>query len=517
MKIINTKKRKILLFIGIFAMCCTDSFAQEKAPNLDPPSEVEFKPQPNDKKGNLEIPEEVEKDRVKDNYYVDPKSYGTKRVPDPAVYARVLSKTGYQSLEKIDWIQAGLDYRSRFEYRENDLRRADSGIDRPLLLRARGYLSLKEKLDPFRFVVEVEDAQREFSKYQIDNRDYNRAEPVKAYAELYYKEGAGVNRPISIRYGIHSFEFLDRRLIGSNEWRNTTNTFQGAHVSIGKEQNNWSIDLLALVPLERLTNETDKRVRNQVFGGVIGHIRQWSDIITIEPYYLGLKQSKLTQVKWNPDKLSLDPNNRVGREIHTLGLRLYNVYKSGFDYDISGIAQFGVNDTEKQQRHEAFAFTFDTGYTFAHKWKPRTGFFYGYVSGDRNPNDNTNQRFERLYGFARPWSSNDYIQMENVQTSKFVLEFEPIKKVKIDTAVVWFYLASATDRWSGANLRDQTGKSGSYMGFEYNFRIRFNIFSHLQANLGYAYFKPGDFTINTSGRDKNSHFLYAEFTAQLFE
>ncbi|MBK9500822.1 MAG: alginate export family protein [Leptospiraceae bacterium] len=56
----------------------------------------------------------------------------------------------------------------------------------------------------------------------------------------------------------------------------------------------------------------------------------------------------------------------MGREIHTVGLRLYNVYLSGFDYDVSWIAQFGVNDTEKQQRHEAYAFTFDSGYSFNH-------------------------------------------------------------------------------------------------------------------------------------------------------
>ncbi|MBK9500821.1 MAG: alginate export family protein [Leptospiraceae bacterium] len=47
----------------------------------------------------------------------------------------------------------------------------------------------------------------------------------------------------------------------------TTNTFQGTKITLGKDQNNWSIDFLALKPLERLTNETDKPVRNQLFGG----------------------------------------------------------------------------------------------------------------------------------------------------------------------------------------------------------------------------------------------------------
>lgn len=458
------------------------------------------------------------KGEIQKNYYIEPKSYGTKRILTPPPYSRTLSETGFESLKDLNWIDAGLDYRTRYEYRENDLRRADTRTDRPLLLRARGFVALKEKFDPFRITLEIEDAQRKFSKYEIDNRDYNRAEPINAYFELYYKDGLGTNRPVSIRYGIMSFEFLDRRLIASNEWRNTTNTFQGSRISLGKDENNWSVDFLALVPLERIPNEIDKRTRNVLFGGVIGHIREWSEIITIEPYYLGLKQSPLKQVKWNPEKLAFESNNRVGREIHTVGLRMYAVYKWGFDYDISFITQFGVSDIEKEERHEAHALTWDMGYSFQHSWKPRLGFFFGYVTGDRNPNDRTNQRFERLYGFARPWSSNDYIQMENVKTPKLVLEFEPIKKVQIDTAIVWFYLASATDRWNTANgIRDKNGKSGDFMGFEYNFRIRFNILSRLKANLGYAYFKPGDFTISTSGRSGVSNFLYAEFTAQLFE
>jgi len=517
-------KKKGIILLASLAISSLSLMGQEKTSakeslDLDPPKEVDYKSQPNDGKGIASIQQELAEEERKNekDYYVNPKSYGTTRINVPQTYVKPLNRTGISAFKDIDWIEAGLDYRTRYEHRENDLRRADSGVDRPLLLRTRGYIGLKEKLDPFRFAVEIEDAQRKFSKYEVDNRDYNRVEPINAFGELYFKNGAGINRPISIRYGIMAFEFLDRRLIGLNEWRNTTNTFQGTKISIGKDQNNWSVDFLALKPLERLTNETDKPVRNQLFGGVIGHIRHWSRIITIEPFYLGLKQSKLVQTKYNETKIAFEPNNRVGREIHTVGLRLYNVYLSGFDYDVSWIAQFGVNDTEKQQRHEAYAFTFDTGYSFNHPWKPRTGFFFGYVSGDRNPLDNTNQRFERLFGFARPWSSNDYIQMENVKSPKLVLEFEPIKGLKLDTAVVWFYLANSKDRWSGVgNLRDQTGKSGDYMGFEYNFRARFDLNSRVKANIGYAYFKPGEFTINTTGREMNSHFGYLEVAYSLF-
>lgn len=197
------KKGKLLLAALIVALLPLN--AQEKTPtkeslDLDPPKEVEYKSQPNDGKGIASIQAELAEEERKNekDYYVNPKSYGTTRINSPQAYVKPLNRTGISAFKDIDWIEAGLDYRTRYEHRENDLRRADSGVDRPLLLRTRGYIGLKEKLDPFRFAVEIEDAQREFSKYEIDNRDYNRAEPINAYGELYFKNGIGTNRPVSI-------------------------------------------------------------------------------------------------------------------------------------------------------------------------------------------------------------------------------------------------------------------------------------------------------------------------------
>ena len=239
-------KKKGIILLASLAISFSSLMSQEKTStkeslDLDPPKEVDYKSQPNDGKGIASIQQELAEEERKNekDYYVNPKSYGTTRINVPQTYVKPLNRTGISAFKDIDWIEAGLDYRTRYEHRENDIRRADSGVDRPLLLRTRGYIGLKEKLDPFRFAVEIEDAQRKFSKYEVDNRDYNRVEPINAFGELYFKNGLGINRPISIRYGIMCFEFLDRRLIGLNEWRNTTNTFQGTKITLGKDQNNW--------------------------------------------------------------------------------------------------------------------------------------------------------------------------------------------------------------------------------------------------------------------------------------
>ncbi|WCL49243.1 alginate export family protein [Leptospira sp. GIMC2001] len=456
-------------------------------------------------------------DNKSKNYYVNPRSYGTKRVPQPDEYVKLGSQTGIPGLEDVDWLEMGLDYRTRYEYRENDFRRNKELIDRPLLLRTRGYVGVKEKFDPFRFALEIEDAQRIQGKFERDTRDFNQIEPIQSFFELYYPDALGKNRPLSIRAGRMAFEFLDRRLLARNAWRNTTNTFQGLRMSLGKEENDWNLDVLALSPLEIIIDKVDKPVRNLYLYGLLGSIQAWSDIITIQPFYIGLVQSRLNEKKYSLTKFNFEETKRVGREIHTTGIRGYGLIgKTGFDYDISAIYQFGINDIEKGQAHLAYAFTFDSGYTFNFSWKPRLGFFYGFASGDRDPYDKVNNRFERLYGFARPWSSNDYFQMENLSNPKIVIEFSPIKDLRIDTAYVWYYLASNTDRWNNARLRDESGQSGIAIGEEYNIRMRYKINNKLNTTIGYAFFKPNEFTLETSGREKDSHFAYIEMSLSAF-
>ncbi|MBY0400347.1 alginate export family protein [Myxococcota bacterium] len=430
------------------------------------------------------------------DHYVEPRSYGTKRESDPPAYVRNLSTTGLPGTKELDWLDLGLEQRTRYEFRRNDIRREVQVTDHPLLLRTRAYVGIRNILDPFRFTIELQDSRRYFSQFERDNRDVNTLEPLQAFGELYFANGLGEGRPVSIRGGRMAFEVLDRRLIARNEWRNTTNSFQGVRVTLGRDQNDWSADLLALQPLERLLTHVDRAVEDQWFYGAIGHYRGLSRWVTLEPYWFGLVQDG-------------GGAGVVDREIHTVALRAYGpAGKTGFDYDVSGVFQGGEVGARV---HRAWAATVDVGWTFDHAWKPRIGAFYGYVSGDRDPGDREDNRFDRLFGFSRPWSSNDYIQEENVNTPKLLLAFEPWKDVKIDTAYVVFWLASGSDRWNATGLSDPSGRSGRFLGHEYNFRARFPIASRIKANVGYAYFDPGRFP-SRLGRNADSHFVYVELS-----
>jgi hypothetical protein len=457
----------------------------------------------------------------KNGYYKEPGSYGTKRLTTPPPYIRNLSKTGIASLKDVTWLDVGLNFRFRYEYRDNDIRRKIPVLDEPLLLKTRAYLGVKEILDPFRFAVEVQDSRRYNSQFETDVRDVNEFELISGYGELYFKKAFGEDelgnaRPFSFKAGRFNFEFLDRRLIGSNEWRNTTNTFQGFQAMLGEDKNDWQLDLLALQPLERLKYEWDVPIDEQWFSAAIGHWRKWRDIITLEPYYMALRQDPAAK------------NSFVGKDIHATALRGYGwVGDTGLNYDFNVIYQFGTNNG---QAHDAYAYTTEVGYTFDHAWKPRLSASYGYASGDENPNDNTDHRFERFFGFARPWSADDYIVFENVSAPKIRLEFEPTKDFRVDAGYNWFWLASATDRFNNLNTvpdskglnRDKTGQSGDFLGHSFDVRLRYKIDPRVDTTLGYSHFTTGEFVQNIQDKSLGSHvddsdFFYVELNLNAFK
>lgn len=434
------------------------------------------------------------------NYYIAAKSYGTTPESDPPQYVKQLSKTGIKKFENIDWIDVGLQYRVRFENRDNDFRRSYNTVDRPILSRSRAYFAVKNILDPLRFTLEVQDSRIQNSKFTADGNDVNKLDFIQAYGELHFKNAFNLERPLSVRAGRMSFEVLDRRLISRNEWRNTSNNFQGVRTIFGTNENDWQLDGFALQPINRLTEQADRRNQNQWFYGAILNWRRWSDITTLQPFYFRLDQSESATL--------------VKQKIHSPGIRAYgNIANSNFDYDLIAIYQFGENGTQK---HRASGYVAEVGYSFKYPWQPRLSLNYGYGSGDKNPKDGANQRFEKFFGFGRAWSSSDYLQWENIESVKSRVEFTPTKKLRIDSSYGLYWLASSSDRWNKVGLRDKTGTKGDFIGQEFDSRIRYKVTTNLDSTFGYSHFKPGKFT-NNVGRNDSSDFIYLELIWNFFK
>lgn len=509
-------------------------------------------------------------EREKNGYYVERKSYGTGKETEPPRYVKQANKTwlkDFDSFLDTNWLDLGLEQRFRYEYRENDFRRGARAtertrqrddargsitLDEPILLRTRAYIGIKNILDPFRFALEIQDSRTNRGGYihEAETRDTNDLHILQAYLELNFKETflgkdpLGNDRPIWIRGGRHAWEAGDRRLIARNEWRNTTNNFYGLRANIGDKKNDWQLELHAVNPVQRVADGNDQTDKSQEFYGAILNYRGWSDIVTFEPSYFLLNQDGKKVTLNATTGLSQPTANRVDREIHTALFRAYGVIPSTqFDFDGAYNKQWGKVQREVTRDradyievdHDAHAYNFEIGYNVKHPWKPRVSTFYGMATGDQGQSNDRSpmERFERLFGFARPWSNDDYIQMENIRTNKVRLEFDPkisfLDNVKVDTGFSWYRLDSATDRWNaGGDVRDASGQSGRDLGKEYDLRVRFPINQYASLNLGYAYFWGGNFVtspetfrkvttndatnLQTPNRSSDSEFFYAELT-----
>lgn len=428
------------------------------------------------------------------------KANGARPEPDPPEYVRPMSEHGrnygIDAFNELDWLDFGLEHRTRFELRDDDYRQPELVRDEQFLMRTRAYLGVREIIDPFRFAIEFQDSRQFASQFPESNRDVDENDILQAFGELYFKDALGPGHPLSLRVGRMTLESVDRKIVARNRWRNTTNAFDGFRIQLGQPSADWQFDFFAVMPVERRLRQPDRSDEEQWLYGLVGSWRRWSEIVTLEPYYFILDQDSK-----DPDTLDL--------EIHTMGLHAFGpIGKTRFDYDLDVAFQFGDNGPGSQC---AFAGYGELGYTFDHKWKPRLSFATTYATGDRDPDDADNERFNRIFGANHYRSTLDLFTWQNVISPKLRIELTPHEKLRLDASYGVYWLASDTDAWVVPNRRDPTGKSGDFVGHEFDVRARYQLNRNAELETGYAYFIPGDFVQNTGPAD-DSDFFYVQLT-----
>ncbi len=431
------------------------------------------------------------------------RAWGTRLETEPPGYIKPLSVHGERYhvdwWRDADWLDFGLEHRTRFEMRRDDYRSGRSATlpdEDQFLLRTRMYLGVRRALDPLRFAIEIEDARQFNSDFPERSDDVNEVDFLQAFVELHFEDALGPGRPLELRAGRMTLEYMDRRLIGRNRWRSTINAFDGFRLRLGQPSADWQIDAFAVQPVERRLRQPDRSDEERWFYGMVGAWRGWSPGIILEPYYLVL------------DEDYKDPAVR-DREVHTLGVHGFGLIgESGFDYDFNAAFQTG-HDGERDIC--AYALIGELGYTFEHAWKPRLSFSTAYNSGDRDPDDDQSNRFDRLFEVGHPWSMNDLFDWRNTIAPKARLEFRPHDRVRIDGAYGAYWLASDSDAWPRVGRRDPEGESGSFVGQEFEIRARLRLHEQAELEAGYAHFMPGAFVGNTGPAD-DADFFYVMMT-----
>lgn len=87
------------------------------------------------------------------------------------------------------------------------------------------------------------------------------------------------------------------------------------------------------------------------------------------------------------------------KDFWTYGVRLSDKMDSGFDYSAEIAIQKGDWDETNHIDHDALGYKLGAGYTFKEAAvKPRVYLGYAFMSGDDDPNDSENERWDVMYG-----------------------------------------------------------------------------------------------------------------------
>ncbi|MFP4519191.1 MAG: alginate export family protein [Oceanicaulis sp.] len=252
-----------------------------------------------------------------------------------------------------------------------------------------------------------------------------------------------------------------RRLVGENSFRNFPNSFEGVRGAFTVTEG-WRLDAFYTAPVQRKPGDRASLLDNeQAFDEGDWDTRFWAAHLTRDDMAPGV----------NGEVYLYGLNEDGGDDLYTLGARLSGG-EGAADFDIEAMWQTGETGAG---RDVAAAFVYaDAGYTFEGAWSPRLSAQLVYASGDDDPLDAEDNRFDPLYGLRRGALGQTGIfgplDFENIIALGARLEARR-GPVEAHVLIQDVRLASGTDRWRRSGLRDGTGASGDRIGQVFDTRL----------------------------------------------
>ncbi len=411
-----------------------------------------------------------------------------------------------------DWLAISGQHRTRFENLNNQFRAGRSGGDQALVFRTN--VKAIVSVDKIRFAAEMMDsrAMLDDAGTPLNTTIVNPLELLQAYVEFPLTE-TGNSTGSTLKGGRITMDVGSRRFVARNRYRNTINAFTGVDLNWRSDSNS-HFRAFATLPIQRrvdgniLDNEPrlDKEYNEVKFWGLYYSPSSLpiGERHNAEIYLLGLDEKDV------PGELQTR-----NRELFTLVGRIYTKPTPGsYYYELESAIQFGDSRSSvtatRDLDHFAYFFHLESGYSFNTKWKPQLIFQFDYASGDKDPNDGENNRFDTLYGARRfeygPTSIYGAFARSNVMTPGIRLKIKPAKTISSFVALRGFWLASDQDAWTTTGIRNLPSQSDKYIGTQAEARVRWDIKpKNLRLESGAAFLLSGD-VMNNANKTDSSYF-----------
>jgi hypothetical protein len=328
-----------------------------------------------------------------------------------------------------------------------------------------------------------------------------------------WRLGALGNGKHELRVGRETIDLGGRRLVARNLFRNTINAFTGASWLWQGETS--LLRAFWTLPVDRRPSDADDLLDNR---------QEWDDQ-DLDVQFGGVYfESKLAgRARYEVYAFGLDEHGRATRqrELLTFGGRVHQPRKPGdWNYVVELIGQAGESKTSATATavsdHRAGLAHAELGYQWEARWNPAIQVAYDYATGDKDPNDGDNERFDTLYG-ARRWEFGPTglygaVARANLNSPDVRLLLQPRKHLQFTVGWRMVMLAEDRDAWTASGLRDRTGSSGNHVGDQYELRMVWEVAPQsVDFDFGICYLAEGSFQDRASqGQGDDVTFGYAQ-------
>ncbi|MGH8553612.1 MAG: alginate export family protein, partial [Methylococcales bacterium] len=304
-----------------------------------------------------------------------------------------------------DWLKFSVEHRTRFEGASNSFRLNTRGGDQVFAFRT--LVFLEAAYEQFRVGGEFIDSRIEnpTSNTPVNNTQEDDADLLQAYLTWQSKDLLGSGLGAEVKFGRQTIDLGSRRLVARNAMRNTINSFTGFNFVVNDGER-WQWRNFVVLPVNRLPSdgplirngfvEFDEENFDTIFAGSFLSLQELPLDSLGEIYFYQLSEVDGPKIQ------------TANRNLSTPGLRWYRKPKTNeFDFELESALQTGTSRTSTAQTnrtqldHFSYFGHVQFGYSFDLPWSPRLLLQYDYASGDADPNDRKNGRFDTLFGARR--------------------------------------------------------------------------------------------------------------------
>jgi Alginate export len=308
--------------------------------------------------------------------------------------------------------------------------------------------------------------------------DVDAFEPVQAYVAGDFDAPFGKGSSASLQAGRFTMNLGSRRLIASDDFRNTPQGYTGLRTDLKFSSGGAATFFFVMPQLHRPDDFAALRDNAVKLDHEGRSQRLWGSLLSRSGLPGGLMAEAGFVRLLEQDSAGRPTRNRA---LTSLSARLMRDAAAGkWDYEIEGIAQTGTVrastalNAAKLSVQARFVHA-DLGYTVAGSWKPHINVEFDYASGE-GPGAHFG-RFDTLYGMRRadlaPSGIYSALGRTNLSALGLRLEGSPTQRLDVLATWKWLWAANRHDSFSTTGIRDASGASGSQAGQQLDGRLRY--------------------------------------------